>query len=87
MSEHTDEATQRALERFMAELKENERLKREDPAAWNAKRLAKLPLTKCAMCMIEFKGYGHNAEPILSGEVCDECNVQVVKQRFRQTNV
>ena len=58
-------------------------LPEQDPAAYNAKILASLPLTKCAMCAIEFKGWGHNAQPILAGEVCDDCNVQVVKQRAR----
>eukprot|EP00966_Prymnesium_polylepis_P246115 5692879-Prymnesium_polylepis.1 len=86
MKETVDLRKAMAIESCMAECRENARLKLEDPAAWDAKRLAELPLTKCAMCMIDFKGYGHNAQPILTGEVCDECHVQVVKQRFRQAH-
>ena len=74
---------QRLFEAIEAEREENERLKKEDPAAFEAKRLASLPWTRSAMCRVDFKGYGNNAFPIIDGEVCDECNVQVVKQRIR----
>ena len=66
-----------------AERAENERLAREDPAAFAAKIRAKLPWNHCAMCRVQFKGYGNNAQPILDGEVCDDCNVTVVRQRMR----
>ena len=62
---------------------ENDRLRREDPAAFAAKIQASLQCRHCAMCRVQFKGYGHNAQPILDGKVCDECNFTVVKQRMR----
>ena len=66
-----------------AERAENERLAREDPAAFAAKIRAKLLWNRCAMYRVQFKGYGNNAQPILDGEVCDDCNVTVVRQRMR----
>ena len=66
-----------------AERAENERLAREDPAALAAKIRASLPWNHCAMCRVRFRGYGNNAQPILDGLVCDDCNVAVVKQRIR----
>lgn len=74
----------RVLETLFKEGEANERLKREDPEAFEAKRLASLPWTRCAMCSVNFKGYGNNARPILNGKVCDECNTQVVMQRIRE---
>ena len=65
-----------------AERAENERLAREDPAAFTAKIRATLPWKHCAMCRVQFKGYGNNAQPILDGYVCDDCNVAVVRQRM-----
>ena len=62
---------------------ENDRLRREDPAAFAAKIQASLPWMHCAMCRVQFKGYGNNAQPILDGKVCDECNITVVIQRMR----
>jgi hypothetical protein len=61
---------------------ENERLKRDDPAAYRRKMEAKLPTTRCAMCSVDFKGYGNSGDPIVAGMVCGGCNVQVVKKRF-----
>lgn len=67
-----------------AERAENQRLARENPEALAAKIRAKLPLTNCAMCRVEFRaGYGHNAQPILQGVVCDDCNMTVLRQRTR----
>ena len=66
-----------------AERAENQRLAHEDPEALAAKIRAKLPLTNCAMCRLEFRGYGHNAQPIIRGVVCDDCNVTVLRQRTR----
>ena len=80
MSENTKDSWQRAL---LRKIEEADRLKRDDPEAFEAQRLASLPLTSCAMCRVTFKGYGNNAWPILAGKVCDECNTQVVVQRFR----
>ena len=34
----------------------------------------------CVICKKKIIGYGHNAEPIKSGECCDECNYSVVLQ-------
>ena len=64
-------------------MEDADRLKREDPEAFEAQRLEKLPWTRCAMCRVDFKGYGNNAQPILAGKVCDDCNITVLKQRRR----
>ena len=70
------------LEQTMAALRaeqaEYERLAREDPAALAAKIHANLPWNHCAMCRLQFKGHGNNAQPLLDGVVCDECNVNAV---------
>ena len=83
----TDTAKQSKNDPFAAiraERAENQRrLAREDPEALAAKIRAKLPLTNCAMCRVEFRGYGHNAQPILQGVVCDDCNMTVLRQRTR----
>ena len=60
---------------------ENDRLRREDPAAFAA--AIQVPSMHCAMCRVQFRGYGNNAQPILDGKVCDECNITVVIQRMR----
>jgi hypothetical protein len=31
------------------------------------------------MCRLQFKGHGNNAQPLLDGVVCDECNVNAVR--------
>ena len=59
----------------------NDRLRREDPAAFAA--AIQVPSMHCAMCRVQFRGYGNNAQPILDGKVCDECNITVVIQRMR----
>ena len=56
---------------------------RTHPAAFAAKIQASLPWRHCAMCRVQFKGYGNDAQPILDGKVCDECNITVVIQRMR----
>ena len=71
------------LANAFADAQENDRLRREDPAAFAAKIQASLQCRHCAMCRVQFKGYGHDAQPILDGKVCDECNFTVVKQRMR----
>ena len=68
---------------LLRQVEEADRLKRDDPEAFEAQRLANLPWTRCAMCRVDFKGYGNNAQPILAGKVCDECNTQVAIQRIR----
>ena len=68
---------------FAAERADNDRLAREDPAAFAAKMQATLPSNNCAMCRERFNGHGNNARPILDGVVCDDCNVAVLKQRMR----
>ena len=62
-----------------AEQAEYERLAREDPDALAAKIHANLPWNHCAMCRLQFKGHGNNAQPLLDGVVCDECNVNAVR--------
>ena len=61
-----------------AEQAEYERLAIEDPAALAANIHANLLWYHCAMCRIQFKGYGNSAQPLLDGVVCDECNVSAV---------
>ena len=71
---------------LMAEGDANERLKREDPAAYEAKMRAQLPTSKCCLCGEAFQGYGHNAHPVRDeGVACDACNGAIVlPQRFRK---
>ena len=79
----SENAVQDMLAKAFAEAEENDRLRREDPAAFAAKIQASLPWMHCVMCRVQFRGYGNNAQPILDGKVCDECNFTVVKQRMR----
>ena len=80
----SENAVQDMLAKAFAEAEENDRLRREDPAAFAAKiQATSLPSMHCAMCRVQFKGYGNNAQPILDGKVCDECNITVVIQRMR----
>ena len=79
----SENAVQDMLAKAFADAEENDRLRREDPAAFAAKIQASLPWRHCAMCRVQFKGYGNNAQPILNGNVCDECNITVVIQRMR----
>ena len=44
----------------------------------------KLPTYKCSICGKLFQGYGNNAQPINNGRCCNECNLQVVRERIRQ---
>ena len=48
---------------MMAEREVNDRLRAEDPAAFEAKMRAQLPTSKCCLCGETFNGYGHNARP------------------------
>lgn len=32
----------------------------------------------CCLCKEEFKGYGNNAQPLMEGVCCDQCNVKLV---------
>ena len=72
------------MRRLWAECEANDRLRAEDPAAFEAKMRAELPTSKCTLCGESFKGYGHNARPVRDeGVACDECNAAiVVPQRF-----
>ena len=54
----------RLFDEIMTEREANDRLKREDPAAYEAKMRAQLPTSKCCLCGETFKGYGHNAHPV-----------------------
>ena len=78
---------QRSLfNKIMAECEANERLEREDPAAYKAKMRACLLTSKCCLCGETFQGYGHNACPVRDeGVACDACNGAIVlPQRFRK---
>ena len=35
-------------------------------------------MRKCIICKKSYKGYGHNALPIIEGRCCDECNERLV---------
>ena len=72
--------------RLLLEWEANDRLKREDPAAYEAKIRAQLPTSKCCLCGETFQGYGHNAHPVRDeGVACDACNGAIVlPQRFRK---
>ena len=70
---------------FRAERAENERLKRDDPEAFRRKVEASKPLMQCAMCRETVRCFGNNGQPLVDGEVCDKCNAQVMKERFRAT--
>ena len=74
------------LHEIMAECEANDRLKREDPAAFEAKMRAQLPTSKCCLCGDTFTGYGHNAHSVRDeGVACDACNGAIVlPQRFRK---
>ena len=69
----------RSFKELMAEREANDRLKRDDPAAYEAKMRAQLPTSKCCLCGETFKGYGHNAHPVRDeGVACDACNAAIV---------
>ena len=74
------------FDKIMAERVANDRLRAEDPAAFEAKMRAQLPTSKCCLCGETFKGYGHNAHPVRDeGVACDACNGAIVlPQRFRK---
>lgn len=31
-------------------------------------------MAKCCFCKKNYFGYGHNAEPIMKGKCCEDCN-------------
>ena len=33
---------------------------------------------KCVICGIKIEGYGNNAEPVIKGTCCDDCNIKKV---------
>ena len=69
----------RMLDKILAEQEANERLKQEDPVAYEVKMLAQLPTSRCCLCGDTFKGHGHNAHPVRNaGVACDECNFKIV---------
>ena len=71
--------TDACMRRLLAECEANDRLRAEDPAAFEAKMRAELPTSKCTLCGESFKGYGHNASPVRDeGVACDECNAAIV---------
>ena len=38
----------------------------------------KVKMSNCSICNDEFEGFGNNAEPINSGQCCDDCNWSLV---------
>ena len=54
----------KAIDGLFAEREANDRLRAEDPAAFEAKMRAQLPTSKCCLCGETFKGYCHNAHPV-----------------------
>ena len=39
----------------------------------------------CKICKNKYKGYGHNAEPIIKGKCCNACNyMKVIPARLTQ---
>lgn len=43
---------------------------------------------KCCLCDKEIVGYPNNAEPIMNGQCCSECNINIViPNRINQMNV
>ncbi len=42
----------------------------------------KLKTNICVICKKEFKGLGHNAQPLKDGRCCDNCNSKVLIQRL-----
>ena len=65
--------------------RERER-KREMPSGGGGWAVTSLPTSKCCLCGVTFKGYGHNAHPVRDeGVACDACNGAIVlPQRFRK---
>jgi len=37
----------------------------------------------CVICKDEIIGYGNNAQPLKDGLCCDDCNIQVIKERIK----
>ena len=35
-------------------------------------------MTECVICGKQIAGYGNNAEPVMIGECCNECNLHIV---------
>ena len=85
-SHHRNWRLESLLDTIRAECEANERLRTEDPAAFEAKMRAQLPTSKCCLCGETFQGYGHNAHPVRDeGVACDACNGAIVlPQRFRK---
>ena len=79
-------STRTGDDEWQREREANDRLRAEDPAAFEAKMLAQLPTSKCCLCGEAFQGYGHNAHPVRDeGVACDACNGAIVlPQRFRK---
>ena len=75
---HNDEELMKVIE---LKLKARDQMKRGDPNGFAVRVAAELPMQRCAMCRIEFRGHGNNAVPVVDGVVCDGCNVTVACQR------
>ncbi len=44
----------------------------------NASKIIKHDEKKCSICLMQYEGYGHNAEPINQGRCCEQCNTSNV---------
>ncbi len=38
----------------------------------------------CVLCNKEYEGIGNNAQPLVEGECCDNCNIKVLKERLKE---
>ena len=41
-------------------------------------------MKKCRICGKDYRGYGHNAEPVMKGFCCDKCQYIVTRERWRR---
>jgi hypothetical protein len=45
------------------------------------------PRPFCCLCTQPYKGYGHNAQPLMEGRCCDKCNEKVVGERIHRMHL
>lgn len=38
----------------------------------------------CCLCKKKIEGHGNNADPLVEGRCCDDCNTKVIKERIRR---
>ena len=49
----------------------------------NRQKMEELINHICCMCKKEFEGFGNNAEPLMKGICCDDCNISVIRERLK----